>query len=85
VRLAREICHPEVMDSWFHRREFAYRFLKKYYPAGQGVPMPADDIWQEKEASKLKMFFRPRSYDALREKIVIDFGCGAGWTCVEWP
>jgi len=37
---------------------------------------PADDIWQEKEASKAEMFFGPEVYDALREKIVIDFGCG---------
>jgi SAM-dependent methyltransferase len=62
---------------------FAYRFLKKYYPGGTGVPMPSDDIWLEKESSKLESFFGSHIYEELRHKTVVDFGCGTGWTCVE--
>jgi SAM-dependent methyltransferase len=60
-----------------------YRILKKWYPGGTGVPMPAGDPFREKEISKLKLYFGESIYEELRDKTVADFGSGQGWQCVE--
>jgi len=40
-------------------------------------------IDREKELGKLKLFLGNGIYDEFRNKTVVDFGCGSGWTCVE--
>jgi SAM-dependent methyltransferase len=61
----------------------AVRLLKTLSPTGQsnvmvdGVP-PA---YQNK--SKLEVLFGPRIWDEVRDKVVVDFGCGEGYEVVE--
>ena len=61
----------------------AYWFLKHFYPGGQGVPMSDSDTFKEKGLSKLGYYFGPQVFDELRDKTVIDFGCGAGDNAIE--
>lgn len=61
----------------------AYRFLKHFYPGGTGVPMPQDDPFKTRGVSKLATYFGPDVFEKLRDKVVIDFGCGVGDNALE--
>lgn len=61
----------------------SYRFLKSRYPGGAGVPMPQGDPFKEKGTSKLATYFGPAIFDELRDKEVLDFGCGHGDNAIE--
>lgn len=61
----------------------AYWFLKRFYPGGQGVPMPQGDPFKEKGISKLATYFGPDIFSRLQDKTVIDFGCGVGDNALE--
>jgi SAM-dependent methyltransferase len=61
----------------------AYWFLKRFYPGGEGVPMPQGDPFKIKGISKLGTYFGPDIFTELRDKVVIDFGCGEGDNAIE--
>jgi SAM-dependent methyltransferase len=61
----------------------AYWFLKRFYPGGQGVPMPNYDPFKAKGISKLGTYFGAGIFAELRDKVVIDFGCGEGDNAIE--
>lgn len=60
-----------------------YRFLRKFYPGGQGVPMASGDTYGERGQSKIATLFGPEIFHELAGKLVIDFGCGDGTTSIE--
>jgi len=63
--------------------DLGYRFLKKFYPGGQNVPMSSGDPYKERGQSKLATLFGPEIFEELADKVVLDFGCGEGSTCIE--
>jgi len=60
-----------------------YWLLKAIYPGGQGVAMGSDDPYAARGLSKLKTLFGAGVYDELRDKVVLDFGCGTGDNAIE--
>jgi SAM-dependent methyltransferase len=60
-----------------------YWFLKRTYPRGEGVPMGSGDVYAERGLSKLKTLFGPEIFTELRDKVVLDFGCGTGENAIE--
>ncbi len=61
----------------------AYRFLKRRYPGGAGVPMGDGNPYAERGVSKIATLFGAGIFDELRGKVVVDFGCGDGESTVE--
>ena len=62
---------------------FSYQFLKHRYPGGRGVPMSQGDPFKERGISKLAHYFGESLFDELRNKVVVDFGCGSGGNVLE--
>jgi SAM-dependent methyltransferase len=60
-----------------------YWFLKRNYPGGQGVPLGSGDVYADRGLSKLKTLFGPDIFDELKDKVVLDFGCGTGENAIE--
>lgn len=60
-----------------------YWFLKRSYPGGQGVPMGTGDVYAERGVSKLETLLGPGIFDELKDKTVLDFGCGRGENAIE--
>ncbi len=58
----------------------AYWFLKKFFPRGND---PQEDFFEQQGVSKLAWYFGPQIYEELRDKEVIDFGCGPGHNAIE--
>ena len=61
----------------------AYNFLKHTYPNGDGVRISDVDTYAARGVSKLKALFGNGIYSELRDKTIMDFGCGDGAHCVE--
>jgi SAM-dependent methyltransferase len=61
----------------------AYWFLKRFYPQAAGVAISNVDPFKARGVSKLATYFGPHIYEALRDKTVLDFGCGAGDNAIE--
>ena len=61
----------------------SYRFLKHRYPGGRGVPMSEGDPFKERGISKLALYSGDDQLVGLRDKIVVDFGCGSGSNALE--
>lgn len=68
--------------GWIGTR-LSYWFLKRFYPGGTGVPMPQDDPFKTRGVSKLATYFGPDIFARLKDKVVIDFGCGVGDNVLE--
>jgi SAM-dependent methyltransferase len=61
----------------------AYAFLKHFYPGGQGVPLASSDAETVRGGGKLTRDFGPGIFEELRDKVVLDFGCGTGDSAIE--
>jgi SAM-dependent methyltransferase len=61
----------------------AYKFLRWRYPGGKGVPMSQNDPFEARGISKLKTYFGDDIFEQLRNKTVMDFGCGEGRNAIE--
>ncbi len=61
----------------------AYWFLKTCYPGGANVPMSSGNAYAERSQDKLSVLFGPSVYDEMRDRVVLDFGCGLGEQAVE--
>lgn len=60
-----------------------YHILKRYWPGGMGIPMGQDDTYASRGLSKLKTVLGPGIFEDLRDKVVLDFGCGEGANAIE--
>jgi SAM-dependent methyltransferase len=61
----------------------AYSFLKRFYPGGQNLPMSDGNPYAARGQSKLSVLLGPKIFEELAGKIVLDYGCGEGETCIE--
>jgi SAM-dependent methyltransferase len=61
----------------------SYRFLRHRYPGGRGVPMGEGDRFTRTGMSKLAYYFGDGLFEELRDKVVVDFGCGSGGNALE--
>ena len=63
----------------------AYWFLKRFYPGAAGGLMSPGNIdpFKARGVSKLAFYFGDGIFDELRDKTVVDFGCGTGDNAIE--
>jgi len=57
--------------------DLGYLLLSRFYPRGEGVPMPSTSD-PDKDFVKLNIFFSEEELQDFRGKTVVDFGCGEG-------
>ena len=60
--------------------EIGYRLLKAYCPSGETGYLTGEVY---KGRSKIEVLFGPQIWDEIRDKVVIDFGCGWGEEAVD--
>ena len=58
-------------------------FLNRYYPGGQGLPMPDYDPFKMRGVSKIAHYFGQGIFEELKGKTVVDFGCGPGDNAID--
>lgn len=63
----------------------AFWFLNRCYPNGRGVPLASEQAFTGRNPSGSKLIedFGSGIFSELRDKVILDFGCGSGETAIE--
>jgi SAM-dependent methyltransferase len=63
--------------------ELGYRLLRCLSPGGKEIFRPSTAQDAEADVSKLERKFGPQIWEELKDKVVLDFGCGTGTDAIE--